>query len=67
MQIGELITTKSINALFENEIAKGSLTYKANKGKVLVFMYMGTEDQSADGEKIDGREVFAKLGWTEKG
>lgn len=66
MYVGDVITTKSIKVLFDNDIAKGSLNYKADKNKVFVFMFMGTEDEAPDGHKINGDEVFDVLGWKKK-
>lgn len=66
MEVFDIVTTKKFDSLFENNIAKGSLTYKADKGKVLVFMFMGTEDEASDGQKINGDELFDQMGWERK-
>lgn len=66
MNVGDVVTTKSIKVLFDNDLAKGHLGYKADKGKVLVFMFMGTEDEAPDGHKINGDELFDLMGWEKK-
>jgi hypothetical protein len=66
MDIGDVVTTKSIKVLFDGALAKGYLNYKADKEKVLVFMFMGTEDEAPDGEKINGDELFDLMGWKKK-
>lgn len=66
MNVGDVVTMNSAKVQFENDIASGTLTYKAEKSKRLVFMFMGAEDISEEGKKIDGAKLLDELGWEPK-
>lgn len=66
MNIGEIVAMKTATLQFENDIAKGSLTYKSEKGKHLVFLFLGSEDAASDGEKMDLFKRLDQLGWKQK-
>lgn len=63
MKIGELVTTKSITALFGDARMHGSAVFKpVTKGHVFCFLNLGTMDPAApDTERFF--TVLTALGW----
>lgn len=64
MRVGDIVRTKSIKALFSNEIASGEVTYKQRNGKCFLFLLLGQD--SIQEPKLTS-ELFERLmnsmGW----
>lgn len=62
LKIGDCISTRNIRPYFTSKSASGYLEYKSEKGKHMVFIYLGQElkDGSAN---LDLEKALTKLGW----
>lgn len=65
MKIGDLISTTNIRHYFQGKEARGWGEYKAEKGKYMVFLYLGQEPK--DGSKLlNPDDGLRALGWQMK-
>jgi hypothetical protein len=60
MNVGDVVYTKSINILFDTEAARGTMGFKAPKGKRLVFLALGVD--SAE-DPLDVKQALNALGY----
>lgn len=59
MNIGDVVTTKSIKVVIQD--GEGWLNYKPDKDKVFVFICLGTD--SIKDPKLNPEKILNALGW----
>ena len=59
MKPGDVVVTTHINQVLSSDTRLG---YKANKGRHLVFIYLGDEPKDGD-EPLDPIKALNDLGW----
>lgn len=63
MKVGDVIYTTSVRVAFKNDVAEGSMGYKAPTGEHFVFLLLGSEPKHSG--TLDPREVLRQLGWSD--
>jgi hypothetical protein len=62
MKIGDLAPMTSCTVVYGDKSQSMRLSFKAPKGRRMVFMLLG--DEAADGsDPIDGKAVLEAMGW----
>ena len=62
LKVGDVVATRYIRSYFKTPETKGWAGYKAEKGKNMVFLYLGQEPID-NSQNINPDEILRKLGW----